>query len=1139
MAHINKELKRISDPKVDKIWDVMRQKGWNITKLSKSCNTSYVHLNKVLNGLKPLSLPILEDIAKGLNYKTEYFIESEVKNERKPRSATNKEYMSEILDDVERILRFVENADVSKLHDFFFNEPQRPLIATGHGGKFSQAVYAALLYSTYQSLGKAVTCYSCNSLSDAVIKNSKILLVSRGMANIDIDYIAKRCLKLNPEFTCAMRVRGDKEEAKYKKTVEKLEKDACSFVYDITLRESFIGISSVFFYMALLYKAFCNDSNFVSKLELNKDPLANYTYTSANGIEAVPSLDKISHFTVLYGSYGEPIAHNMESNIVEAGIASCMISDYKNYTHGRFMVEGNYIKSAEHTQTDAAIICIVTPREANIYDELLEAMPMHLPVITIRTDLITPLATIDLLYKANRFVSYLGEHYFNTNPNLPNNFSQIDKRVPKNGVRFEPDFKIWGALDYHAEQALLKKLNKGRTSKVKSLDEFFGLRDAILEKEVGRTIQARENWKDAKPISWDDFSFRTVHVYNTQKQECWSFNSKTDIRDGIPLTLGNMSNTYGVSLLGIDFPNSEVPYQLAIFNSEKESVTIQEKIVKPENGWLTNGLKMKRKFIYSGENGIDEYWKYRRDTEFEKGKQNWCYEWMKFIVWEKVKQNKGFRDILLSIPKDAVIIEQAQKKPSEGESSMWGAWNDELLAERDVVIKSAMIENGLGKTSKSVRDVIYDVNNVGEWVGQNAMGQILTMAKSALNEGVEMPIDVDMLNEARINWFGKVLQFARESDGRVSVRAFSPRVRNVYAHGIIGAMCGDVLGSVFEVDSDKAKVKRVAERKHLKINQNMSYTDDTVLTLGVAKWLMEDKKHGKDTLIDIIKDLGSKYKQPTFSKEFKKWVKSDSREPYASGEDGCAMRVSPIGYYAETIEECLELAKISAEVTYNGEEGIRGAQAVAAAIFYYRNGKTKEEVKQLISEMFPMYDLNRKIDNIRPSYKFEVDCDKVVPESIICFLEGDNYEETVKLAISLGGDADTMACISGSIAAARMEVSEEYAKYALGLLPPELKDICDDFYRKFKDKTIVDDSVEDKENKKKPQNAIPAPLMPSKAKVKVTVAKKKKTSQKVRKSVEPSDEVKTNFELTKENKASMKEMLSIKSGELLENVLNK
>ncbi len=1133
MANKQQDRNRINDPKVDKVWELMRERKLNITNLAKltkerGAEISYVHLNKVLNGVKPLSFDILERIAQTFMYPTEYFLETKVYVEEMPKSRGGKELMSEILTKAVDVMRFVEaigDEDINRLHHFFFDEPTRPLIATGHGGKFSQAVYAALLYSSYLSLGRAVTCYSCNSLSDATIQNSKILLVSKGIANIDINFIANRCADLNPEHTCSVRVKCEKDEkkAKYQKTIDKINSKckSNSFLYDIGIEDGFISIRSVFFYMSLLYRAFFpTDKDFVSKLELNPTASENYSYESANGLESVPSLSKIKHFTVLYGSYGEPVAYNIESNIVEGGIASCMISDYKNYTHGRFLAEGNYIKSQYYPQTEAALICLVTPREANIYEELLDAMPMHLPIITIRTDLLTPLATIDLLYKGNMFVAELGEKYHGTNPNDPSNFSGIDKRVPKNSVDFEPDFKIWGALDYNAEQALLKKLNKGRTKKVKSLDEFFEQRDAILEKEVGRTIQARENWKSAKPLSWEDFSFRTLHVYDTQKQECWSFNSKTDVRDGVPLTLGNMSNTFGVSILSRDFPNSEVPYQLAIFNSENESLKIQEEIVNPENGWLTNGLKMKRKFIYSREGGTDLYWRYRRDTEFENGKQNWCYEWMKFIVWEKVKQNKGFRDILLSIPKEAVIIEQAQKKPSDDKPSMWGAWNDELLSERDIVIKSAMIENGLGKTSKSVRDVIYDVNNVGVWEGQNAMGQILTMAKLALNEGIEMPIDEEMLNNARINWFGKVLQFTKDADGKVTVRAFSPRIRNVYGYGIIGAICGDMLGSVYELDKDKKKVKNIANRKHLNIVKDMSYTDDTMLTLGVAKWLMEDKQHSKDTLIDIIKDFGSRDKQPTFSKEFKKWVKSDSREPYASGEDGCAMRVSPIGYYAETIEQCLELAKISAEVTHNGEEGIRGAKAVAAAIFLYRNGKTKEEIREYLKELFPMYDLDRTTAEIRPTYKFEVDCDKVVPESIICFLEGNDYEETVKLAISLGGDSDTMGAISGGIAAARMEVSEEYAKAALGLLTPELKGVCDEFYRKYKDRMGFEDAANMADTQDEPQDAIQEPLLPKLARAKVTVAKEKKTSQKVRKQAKSEiqsvlSEVKTEIE-TKE-----------------------
>lgn len=156
----------------------------------------------------------------------------------------------------------------------------------------------------------------------------------------------------------------------------------------------------------------------------------------------------------------------------------------------------------------------------------------------------------------------------------------------------------------------------------------------------------------------------------------------------------------------------------------------------------------------------------------------WCFEWMKWIVWEKVKQNKGFADILLSIPRNAIIIEQAQKKPTKT-PSMWGAWNEELLAERKIVIRTAQIENGLGKTSQPVRDVIYKVNNVGVWIGENAMGQILTMAKLALNEGIQMPIDEQLLNDAKINWFGKVLHFTKDADGIVTVKAYARSKRVV------------------------------------------------------------------------------------------------------------------------------------------------------------------------------------------------------------------------------------------------------------------------------------------------------------------------------------------------------------------------
>lgn len=1198
MASRNQDLdaKRLSDPRVDSINEELRLRDMSKLDLCNAMGTKdYSSINKILNGMKPLTDKMLRRIAEALELPKAYFEgERELKKDQEPLTRKGYKLMSDILTRVPEMLQGLEkeidDKRLKQLHDFFFNEPTRPLIATGHGGKYSQAVYAALLYGTFQGLGRAITCYSCNSLSDATIKNSKILLVSKGMANIDINHIAERCIELNPDFTCAPMIEPDKnykisskEEKDGNKIRKKLEK-ACryTFMFDnLDVEDGFIGVGSVYYYEALFYMAFTGDRDFVRKLNFNPIASENYTYESAHKVASVPSLEKIKHFTVLYGSYGEPVAYSVDNTIVEGGMAACMVQDYKNYTHGRFIMDGNYIKNKNYPYTEAALICLVTPREENLYQQLIDAMPIHLPIITIRTEHFTPLATLDLLYKANMFVSELAEKYHRTNPCDPNPNEYVDKQKPKNGVHFKQDFDRYGALDHEADKQLMKEVNDRKKVKFDSLTELFKARNEILQKEPLRTKQAKENWKSAKPLTFDDFSFRTTHTYDTMKRECWSFNSRTDVRDGVELKLGNMGNDFGVRILGIDFPNSEVPYQLAIFDNSEKSIEIQKEIIDPQNGWISNGLKMKRKFIKTEPGDIDEYWKYRRETEFEKGKQLWCYEWMKWIVWEKVKQNKGLKDILLSIPRDAIIIEQAQRE----KDTQWGAWNDELLTERGIVTKSAEIENGVGKNSKAVRDVTCLVNNVGEWIGENAMGQILSMCKLALYDRVELPIDETILNDANINWFGQVLRFTKEADGRVTVRTMTPRLRLIPSLGIMGAICGDMLGSVYEREKNEGqtivreKAMKLATAKKLRLLKDMSFTDDTVLTLAVAKWLMEDSTHSKDTLIDLIKDFGTRFKPKTFSEAFKGWRKTDNREPYASGEDGCAMRVSPIAYYAKTLKQCLDLAKISAEVTHNGEEGIRGAQAVAATIFLYLHGKTKEEVKHFLSEQFPSYDLDRTVDEIRPTYGRLFNCDNVIPESIICFLEGKDYEDTVRLAISLGGDTDTMGSISGAMAAAQMEIPQEITEHACKQLPLELRKVLSAFYSRYKvNSNKVDifeipleekptptraDEVDEKNNEvtddeaellmaeapaieedayEVPQDAKLKPTRITGRKDKEIPNEEKKTPQKLRKQSKSQNEgkaIEPNLELSEENKASKKEMLSIKSGVLLDDMLKK
>lgn len=268
-------------------------------------------------------------------------------------------------------------------------------------------------------------------------------------------------------------------------------------------------------------------------------------------------------------------------------------------------------------------------------------------------------------------------------------------------------------------------------------------------------------------------------------------------------------------------------------------------------------------------------------------------------------------------------------------------------------------------------------------------------------------------------------------------------------HGIMGAICGDILGSVYE----RKPNKNIPLDKRLKHSADMKYTDDTVQTLAVAQWLMTDPYHKKETLIKLIKRYGKKYKLNYNGDWFKPWMESKNNKPNDSEDDASAMRVSPVAYYAKNLRECLNLAKITAEVSHNSKEGIYGAQASAAAVFLYLHGKTKEEIKEYITNKFG-YDLNRNTDDIRPNYRLETLCSKVVPEAIICFLEGETYEDVIKLAISLGGDADTQGAIAGAIAAAKMPIPQVEADICYESLPAGLKTVVTDFYEFLSKKTL-------------------------------------------------------------------------------------
>lgn len=258
---------------------------------------------------------------------------------------------------------------------------------------------------------------------------------------------------------------------------------------------------------------------------------------------------------------------------------------------------------------------------------------------------------------------------------------------------------------------------------------------------------------------------------------------------------------------------------------------------------------------------------------------------------------------------------------------------------------------------------------------------------------------------------------------------------------LCGAIAGDIIGSVYEFSPFKSTEFSL-------FCYSSEFTDDTVMTVANADWLLS-----RDSLFGIMQDWGNRYPTAGYGGMFLNWLQNYDPQPYNSFGNGSAMRVSPVGWAFDTLEKTLEAAKQSAEVTHNHPEGIKGAQATAACIFLARTGKSKQEIKEYIENTFG-YNLSCTCDEIRPSYYFDVTCQGSVPESIIAFLDSTDFESAIRLAVSLGGDADTMGAITGGIAEAFYGgVPEHIRKEVQKRLPKEFINVMQEFYVKFiKDK---------------------------------------------------------------------------------------
>jgi ADP-ribosylglycohydrolase len=254
---------------------------------------------------------------------------------------------------------------------------------------------------------------------------------------------------------------------------------------------------------------------------------------------------------------------------------------------------------------------------------------------------------------------------------------------------------------------------------------------------------------------------------------------------------------------------------------------------------------------------------------------------------------------------------------------------------------------------------------------------------------------------------------------------------------MLGAIAGDVIGSIYEH-------RPIKTTRFPLFHPLCRFTDDTVLTVALADSILHDIPY-----VDLLKRYYRAYPGAGYGGSFHQWAQSERSDPYNSWGNGSAMRVSPVGLAFDTMEEVLDQAKRSAEVTHDHPEGIKGAQAVAAAVFLARTGNTKEQIKSYVETTFG-YHLDTPLDVIRPKYQFHVSCQKSVPQAIRAFLESDAFEDAVRKAISLGGDSDTLACMAGGIAQAYYGgVPEAIARRVYEILDVHLGTVTRKFMESF------------------------------------------------------------------------------------------
>lgn len=425
------------------VWHILDLTGMTQTKLAKRSGIPQANISRFLKGNTTPKRNTLTKLANGLSVTEDELTGAAPLRYNKDTKAVFP--MPTFLNELEWAAS--DDCNVEQLRQFIFKNPTMPLVAYGNGGNYSTAFYFASLYASYKGFARAMSCFECSTLSDEAIKHSKHIIITGSGTSMDAKYAVKRLIGLNAKNTGAISkldyVSDNGKENLVKKTIEK-KNPQNNFDYNYQGYEhnknfrghQFIGLSSVVSKYAMIYKAFTGKTDFTC---LNST--AERLEVCANdGVSVIPNLSVINRFVVLYGSWGECVAKDIECKLVESSLGSAVITDYRNFCHGKFTISSNF--------KDLAIIMLITPRERKLAQGIrnVKTTPANTPIITIETEYDNPLAAIDLLIKSSALIFQLGEVRGRHPQSTLSTAKEVDVRFPKNAVNYEQELRRLGSI---------------------------------------------------------------------------------------------------------------------------------------------------------------------------------------------------------------------------------------------------------------------------------------------------------------------------------------------------------------------------------------------------------------------------------------------------------------------------------------------------------------------------------------------------------------------------------------------------------------------------------------------------------------------------------------------------------------------